>query len=88
MAVFQEMLRLSMVSNLCLHASTHTRSWYLQHSKDTAMGICMRAVVACQHSAVQGCMQRETCYMHSVRHATGRLPFERPASDDRISMHS
>lgn len=29
-AVFQLMLRLSMVSSRCLQASTHTRSWYLR----------------------------------------------------------
>lgn len=34
-AVFQLMLRLSMVSSLCLQASTQTRSWYL-HSSNTS----------------------------------------------------
>jgi hypothetical protein len=32
-AVFQLMLRLSMLSSRSLQASTHTRSWYLQDSK-------------------------------------------------------
>lgn len=41
-AVFQLMLRLSIVSSLCLQASTHTRSWYLctHITRDNVMGDC------------------------------------------------